>query len=81
LRLRLAANLPFYQVGSDYRTVIRRTPICHLAKFEPYNGRVADVCGAPCEATQVARTEAEVAAGGRACSLTTVQCCATESES
>jgi hypothetical protein len=25
----------------------------------------------------VARTEAEVAAGGRACSLTTIRCCAT----
>ncbi len=40
-------------------------------------GRVVDVSGATCGATQVAGEEATVAAGGRACSLTTVQCGAT----
>ena len=36
------------------------------------DGRVVDVSGATCGATQVAREEAEMAAGGGACSLTTV---------
>ena len=41
------------------------------------DGGVVDVSGATCGAIRVAREEAEMAAGGGACSLTTVQCGAT----
>src|SRR5215210_7462170 len=42
------------------------------------DGGAVDVSDTTREVTQMARTEAEVAAGGRACSLTTVQCGATQ---
>jgi hypothetical protein len=41
------------------------------------DGGAVEVSRAACGATQVAREEAAVAVGGRACSLTTVHCGAT----
>lgn len=44
------------------------------------DGGAVEVSGAACGATQVAREEAEVAVGSRACSLTTVHCGATSQQ-
>ena len=45
------------------------------------DGGVVDVCGATRRSAQMAWAKAEVAAGGRGCSLTTVQCGATKCSS